>query len=268
MKTTRLVFLLMVMFALAAPAWATPTGPQPADHQTQLDIVVASIQKKVSEISGRLSAAAAALCQAGLEGQQCMKVLNGLYEDQAYVLTVVTLDKDNTIISVTPSDFGAAIGKKTGNTVQANKVRETGLPLLSKPFTMAEGFVASALNQPILCEGKYLGIVSVTLNLADFVVDAMPPEYGSNVFILRADDGFFVYSNRRENNYRSVLKDPKFKKLYPQFADLGRTILATPTGTGKYQYKNAAGKMAFKTCLWQTVNFAGQQWRVVLFWQD
>ena len=132
--------------------------------------------------------------------------------------------------------------KKTGNPAQADTVSETGMPLLSKHFTMAEGFVANALNQPVICNGKYWGIVSITFNLADFVVNAMPPEYDTNVFILRADDGFFVYSNRRENNYRSVLKDPKFKKLYPQFAELGRQILAEPMGKGDYQYKNAAGE--------------------------
>ena len=268
MKTTRIVCCLLLMLVLAAPAWATPPGPDVQDHQTDLDLVVSAIQKQITGINGRMSAMAATLCQAGLESQQCLKALGGLYEGESYVLSVVTMDKDNTIISILPKDFDAAIGKKTGNPAQADTVRETGMPLLSKHFTMAEGFVANALNQPVICNGKYWGIVSITFNLADFVVNAMPPEYDTNVFILRADDGFFVYSNRRENNYRSVLKDPKFKKLYPQFAELGRQILAEPMGKGDYQYKNAAGKMASKSCIWQTVDFAGQQWRVVYFWED
>ncbi len=268
MKTTRIVFCLLLMLVLAVPAWATPPGPDASDHQTELDLVVGAIQKQIADINGRMSTAAATLCEAGLESQHCMKVLGGLYEGEPYVLSVVTLDQENTIISVLPKDFDAAIGKKTGNPGQADTVRETGMPLLSKHFTMAEGFVANALNYPVNCNGKYWGIVSITFNLADFVVDAMPPEYGSNVFILRADDGFFVYSNRQENNYRSVLKDPKFKKLYPQFAELGRQILAAPMGEGNYKYKNAAGKMASKSCIWQTVDFAGQQWRVVYFWED
>lgn len=268
MKILRTILCLLMVCSLSSLAWAMPPGPEDTDHQTQLDEVVASLQKQVSIISGRMAAASEALCQAGLESQACLKALKGLYEEESYVLSTVTLDKENTIISVVPKEFSGVIGKKTGNPEQARQVRETGMPILSKHFAMAEGFVANAFNQPIICDSNYMGIVSITFNLADFVVDAMPVQYASNVFILRADDGFFVYSNRRENNYRSVLKDPKFRKIYPQFAELGREVLAKPTGKGDYEYKNAKGAIASKTCIWQTVDFAGQQWRVVLFWEN
>ncbi|ADK86343.1 hypothetical protein Deba_2990 [Desulfarculus baarsii DSM 2075] len=243
--------------------------PDAPVRQAQLDQLAGAIQGKIDEVIDQLRQTAAAICPVGLGGPTAQALLDQLYQSRPYFFSTLTVDEDGVLRRVAPEAFAAAVGKMTGDPVSTRAVITSGKPVLTKPFATAEGFVACALGCPLPCKANGRdGQVSVTLNPTDLAAEAIPAQLARNCFILRADDGFFVYSDRREDIHRSVLSDPKFQRLYPELAKLGQDIVSQPQGRGSYAASDDDGNAVRRDCLWRTVNFANQRWRVVLFWAD
>lgn len=239
-----------------------------ATRARQLAQASEAIAKEIHDILRGLDKACAAVCRHDVDTPETLAALGRLYNRKPYFFSAVTVDGDNVLRAVAPAQFGGAVGRRTGDPAGAEEVRASGRPLLSKPFTMAEGFVGSALGQPAPCPdgGPQGAEVSVTFNPTDMAARALPRHLTDSIMVLRAQDGFFVYSPRQTDINRSVLADPKFARSHPGLAALGRRITAEAHGAAHYEGVDGRGRPVRRMCLWNTVPVAGQQWRVALFW--
>ena len=222
-----------------------------------------AIQNRLDDLTNTIDRLSVAMAGKPLQGEETQRLLLQTYESDRAFFSVVSIDRNLTLVAVAPQWFRRAIGQKTGSPQSVKKAFESGRAELSNSFTAAEGFSSCALNKAI--EGGQ-GLVSATFNPSDVFANAIPAEFKLTVFILRAEDGVMEFSNHAENMNRSVLSDPKFDRHYADFQRLCRSILKEKKGTGAYHYKKfPTTDIVLKTCSWDTVTCGRRSWRVVQF---
>lgn len=235
-----------------------------------LQEVKAGIQEMLDAMDADLAAAADAVAQTGLTGDETRQTLNQLCGKYPDVVDCSTIDTAGIIVAVEPPDYHDAEGADISDQQQVITLQQTLQPVLSDLFMAVEGFPAVDLEWPVLpAEDELLGSVSMLIRHADFIgriVEAKTAGTEYTCMVLQLD-GIILYDADADQIGRNTFTDPMFAP-YTELLNLAARVVNEPTGTGSYTFAATEGDTpVLKEARWDTVALHSTQWRVVLIKQ-
>jgi hypothetical protein len=215
-----------------------------------------------------LTQASIDLRSTGLNGTAARTIMNGLRENLTYGVDIVTVDVNGTIVAAEPSYYQGSEGRYIGDQAQVVRLHQTLMPVMSKVFAMVEGFEAADMQVPVFDqEGRFIGSVSVTLNLQEMLKDIVNEELAGTSFQFTClqTDGTELYDTDEGQIGRNLFTDPIYQN-YTETLTFMRQVVQTPQGHGAYQYYRsvASGELVNKEVYWSSFGLYGTEWRLLM----
>jgi hypothetical protein len=246
---------------------AEPTPPQAT---LSLDRFVADLQSSLD----RVDAAMAQLIEErkGLVGEtgEIRKLLASYIADRPEVVDASFVDANGVLRQIEPSEYrnlGNADVSKREHVIATLRGRQ---PVFSSGFQAFEEFLAVELTRPLHdANGNFLGFIGAFMR-PELLIDPLlknsviPDDH--ELWIMQTD-GMIIFDQDRDEIGRMLFSDPLYA-AYGNLLELGKKMVASPTGTGSYVFLAPGSQQpVIKHVAWQTISLHGREWRVVLAWR-
>lgn len=197
-----------------------------------LNSIQARAWSELVQADENLTQASIDLRSTGLNGTAARAIMNGLLENLTYGVDIVTVDANGTIVAAEPSDYQGSEGRDIGDQAQVVRLHQTLMPVMSKVFAMVEGFEAADMQVPVFDqEGRFIGSVSVTLNLQEMLKDIVNEELAGTSFQFTClqTDGAELYDTDEAQVGRNLFTDPIYQN-YTETLAFMRQVVQIPPG--------------------------------------
>ena len=236
-----------------------------------LDRIQARADAALVSADENLTEASISLRTTGLNGTAAREVLNDTLDDIPYGVDVVTVDLNGIIVAAEPSQYHDSEGVNISGQAQVVRLHQTMMPVMSDIFAMVEGFEASDIEVPVFdLDGRFIGSVSVTMNLEQMLEDIVSEELSGTSFQFTClqTDGMEVYDTDEDQIGRNLFTDPIYQN-YTETLAFMHGVVQTSQGHGTYQYYRsvASHELIDKEVYWSTFGLHGAEWRLLVIRQ-
>ncbi|MCB5262386.1 MAG: cache domain-containing protein [Candidatus Cloacimonetes bacterium] len=247
----------------------TDDGPIQISKQqmTSLELIIPGLQKSLSKTDQNIAKNLAATQFEGRNDKQIRGLLTAILEQDPMIVNACYVDTKSVLALAEPSEYQNVEGTDISKQSHVMQMAKDKKPLLSSGFETAEGFYAVVDVHPMFDKkNSFLGSISMVIRPERMVTTLLknleiPDNY--ELWMMQTD-GMIVYDQNPEE-IGLMLFDDEIYAQYPSLVELGRKMVATPSGKGEYIFLDPQMKdSVIKTVVWDTVKLHDRQWRVVL----
>lgn len=221
----------------------------------------------LSGLDRATSDAAITLGTTGLCGPESEVVLGRVLASDPATLTVITIDRNGTVVSAVPDDVQALIGENLGDQAVVRQVLDTRKPLMSDLIPLAQGGYAVLIEYPVFsADGNFSGVVSTAFMpwnlIAPIVENATAGTPYS--FMVTQTDSRVLYDPDPLEIGKDTLNETMYSD-FPEILETARRLSSESSGSGSYSfYSTGFGKVVNKEAFWTTLAMHGTEWRVMV----
>jgi polar amino acid transport system substrate-binding protein len=278
MNTPWIIFLLFVVaVVLLGTGCVQEQSMQVANNATSgtgreamvqlADEVNRSILGDLSGLDLATSDAAASLGTTGLSGPEAETVLGRVLSSDPAILTVITIDRNGTVISAVPGEAEALIGENLGTQAVVRQVLSTREPLMSDIFPLAQGGYAVLIEHPVFSPGgDFTGLVSTAFLPWDLIAPVAENATAGTAYsiMVTQTDGRVLFDPDPQEIGMETLNETLYAG-FPEILETARRLSAEPSGSASYSfYSTGFGKVVKKEAFWTTLGMHGTEWRVMV----
>ncbi len=261
----RIIYLLFIGLFICSAAFSAgcidikDTSPEKAVSEA-----LSLTNKSLSENAAYIIQAAGEI-GAGKNGADTSKqVLADLYQRSTLAQTILYADETMTVISVYPNLILSSVGTNQSSYGTDESYYSGKTIALTEYLHLDDGTNASALSAPVYSDGKWKGYISMSFDSSKLfggIEQHIFETYGYHICVLQTD-GLQVYDYDLSERGTNCLTDPAFPKDVHTAVEL---IIRENSGTTEYTYqKTGSDETVHKTVVWDTLEFGGQTWRVLI----
>ncbi|MEA5036637.1 hypothetical protein SDC9_36382 [bioreactor metagenome] len=202
---------------------------------------------------------------AGKTGADTSKqVLADLYQRSPLAQTILYTDENMIVVSVYPDIILSSVGSDQSSYGTDEAYFSGKTIALTEYVHLDDGTNSSVLSAPVCADGKWKGYISMSFDSSKLfggIERHIFETYGYHLCVLQTD-GLQVYDYDLGERGKNILTDPS----YPiDVKTAVEHIIAEPSGTTGYTYhKTGSDELVQKTVVWDTLEFGGQTWRVLI----
>ncbi|WP_319378887.1 hypothetical protein [uncultured Methanocorpusculum sp.] len=225
---------------------------------------ISLINVSLSENADWMIEAADEIAAGKSDADSSKQVLADLYQKSTLAQTILYANENMIVVSVYPDIILSSVGTDQSS-YGTNEAYYSGKTIaLTEYFHLDDGTNASVLSAPVYDNGTWKGYISMSFDSSRFFGDVekyLFETYGYHLCVLQTD-GLQVYDYDLRERGKNILADPS----YPDDVKTAAVeICREPSGATEYSYqKTGSNEMVQKTVVWDTLEFGGQTWRVLI----
>lgn len=260
-----LLAAIIGMFFISASSYAQDNQ----DLSKTLKIVVGQISSSISSMDKNLKSVSERIRNINPYSNISRKVLNDLAASDKSIIDCAIINPQGVMIVVEPKEYNRYEGTDISTQEHIKRMLKNHEPVLSKVFTSVEGIKSVDAGYPMFSDYKeFTGSVSVLFKPEIFLGEAAKlPEGISNIRVwVMQKDGVIVYDPDVRQINSNVFISHVFTD-FPSLIEFSRKACAEKSGTGAYDFHKtdlADKNIVKKEAVWDTVNFYGAEWRVIV----
>ena len=193
------------------------------------------------------------------------QVLANLYQNSTLAQTIMYVNESMIVVSVYPDIISSSVGTDQSS-YGTNEAYYAGKTIaLTEYLHLDDGTNASVLSAPVYIDGVWRGYVSMSFDSSRLFGDIekyLAENYGYHLFVIQTD-GVQVYDYDLSERGMNIDSLPEYEE---------ETIRVTidlfkreKSGTSAYFFnKTGADDIVLKTVVWDTLEFGGQTWRIIV----
>jgi hypothetical protein len=226
------------------------------------------INAELEKLDLSLLSACTQLSAVGLNGSQARNVLLNLAASSSLIVNAATVDANDVLVAVEPSQYSSIEGANISNQEQNIQLHETMRPAMSNTIPLVEGFDGVVMVAPIFnANGTFQGSLSIVIQPSALLNATIAPAVEGMSYTLWAmqTDGRIIYDADPAQEGKMLFSDSIYAN-YPELLTLGHQISSENAGYGTYQYYKtlASGQLVKKEAFWTTIGIYGTEWRLVI----
>ncbi|MFA7023893.1 MAG: hypothetical protein WC161_05495 [Methanocorpusculum sp.] len=261
----RLLHLLIIgLFICTAVISAGCVDTQETSQKKAVSEAVSLTNHSLSENAEYMIRAAGEIASGKTDADSSKQVLADLYQKSTLAQTILYADENMIVVSVYPDIIRYSVGSDQSS-YGTNEAYYSGKTVaLTQYLHLDDGTNASVLSAPVYAEGKWKGYISMSFDSSRLFGDVekyLFETYGYHLCVLQTD-GIQVYDYDLGERGKNILTDPS----YPEDVKAAALeVCLEKSGTTEYTYqKTGANESVHKTVVWDTLEFGGQIWRVLI----
>ena len=221
--------------------------------------------RDLEQLDRVVSRGASRMGVAGVEGVDTHAILAEMGQSP-YVVDVITINTNGTILAVEPDTLSAIVGTNIGNQPHIAALITHNTPVMGNVFMSVEGVEAADIASPVFSpDGRVTGATSLLFRPADIIRAHVPLKTDGtpwHIWVMQTD-GLVIYDPDPGEAGKNIFSDPSFQP-YPELIRLARVISDKTTGSGSYSYHDSNGTDVVKEVCWTTTGLHGTEWRIVI----
>ncbi len=236
---------------------------QRASMSAALVNITAELQWKMSLIEKATSHATSELFGGSLNDSRAYDVLSNLVSSSPYLINVVTIGRNGSILAAYPDAFAALEGMVLFTDDPVRVVLEQGRPVMSSQFMTLQGYEAVAIGYPIFdAQGTVSGAISSLLR-PDQLMENITASLGEgiNAMVMQAD-GEVLYDPDTSQVGRNTFTDPIYQD-FPQILTVAHRMVNESSGNDQYSFQQN-GDIVKKKVAWTIVSILGERWTIAV----
>lgn len=262
---------MAAMAAMIQPACAaenaTPASEIPAPPPPPEILAKAAEQLSAALQALNLDLAAAAQNMATLDpaSPAARELLRQIPAKHPFVIDASFVSPAGIMTVVEPAAYQQVEGSDISQQAQVLKVHLTKEPVMSQSFLSVEGFPGVDIEYPVLQNAALKGSLSAFFRPDQFIGGIAAPLCQDSPVSLLAmqNDGISLYDSDPAQIGKNLFTDPLYQP-FPELIQLGRSIAAQNTGTGRYSFfAPGTTNPVAKEAHWTTVSMYGTEWKLV-----
>ncbi|MGD9000504.1 MAG: cache domain-containing protein, partial [Granulosicoccaceae bacterium] len=241
--------------------------PPPPRLTVSLERFVPDLQNSLAQIDASLARLITQRKVDVKNEREIRALLGALLEENLHIVEASYIDPKGFLRYIEPRDYRNFENVDISSQAHMIAMHNKPGPILSSGFMAVEHFLAMVISRPLYDSDKHFAGCINLLIRPELLIDALlkqttiPDNY--ELWIMQTD-GMIIYDQDREEIGKMLFSDP----LYTGFGnllELGRQIVAAPSGEGRYIFLAPELKQkVIKHAIWQTVRLHDREWRVVL----
>jgi len=243
------------------------TPPPPPQLKLSLDRFVPDLQNSLDQIDGSLAKLIEKSNVHVNDVNEIRKLLASVLKENLLVVEATFVDVNGILRYIEPRDYKNFENTDISSQEHVIAMRKNPLPYFSSSFIAVEKYEAVVIERPLYdSENQFAGSINLVIR-PELMVDSLlkkstiPDDY--ELWIMQPD-GMIIYDQDKEEIGKMLFSDPMYAD-YENLFELGKRIVASPTGEGSYIYPAPGRKeKVIKNAIWQTVKLHNREWRVVL----
>ncbi|ABN07171.1 hypothetical protein Mlab_1002 [Methanocorpusculum labreanum Z] len=261
----RLPYLLLIgLFVCTAVISAGCVNTVDTSKENAASEAISMINISLSENADWMTQAADEIAAGKNDADSSKQVLADLYQKSTLAQTILYANENMIVVSVYPDIILSSVGTDQSS-YGTNEAYYSGKTIaLTEYFHLDDGTNASVLSAPVYDNGTWKGYISMSFDSSRLFGDVekyLFENYGYHLCVLQTN-GLQVYDYDLRERGKNILTDPS----YPDDVKTAAMEICRETsGTTKYTYKKTGSdEIVQKTVVWDTLEFGGQTWRVLI----
>ncbi len=277
MKKHRYILLfLIVLLSLFGAGCIQGELPGPGEQAREtrheamraiLDNVTSTTQDSLDRLDGIASGAAIALKATGIGGPEADSVLNEAAASHPAILTVITCDRNGTVLAAEPESAKILLGQDLSGQDTVRRALLTREPLMSGLFLLAQGGTGISIAYPVTSsEGEFLGVVSMVFLPDELISPIVEDAVNGTPYTFQVIEvgARILYDPDPDEVGKETFNETLYAE-FPGIARVARHTAANRSGYDTYSFYNTGfGKVVNKETFWSTVGLHGTEWRVMV----
>ena len=269
MRETMILLCLLIVFLLMNPAGAdqinAANDSRHQDMKNLIEKISTEITVGLENIEQANEKSAQAISNGTLEGEYVSTVLNDKVAVIPFAHSSLVILPSGLVMAAAPGEYQNLVGMTLNDTavITANEKKK---PVLSDIFLLTEGFYGVSLSYPVYSsDKKYLGYTDLTFRPEEFLRQYIIPtvEQSRYDIMILQPNGLIVYETNEEEIGRDAISDPLYAE--PTLHQAAVNITSHKSGVTSYEFWNQNwSKKVPREAIWDTLEFDGQQWRIVV----
>jgi hypothetical protein len=225
---------------------------------------ISLINLSLSESADWMIEAADEIAAGKSDADSSKQVLADLYQKSTLAQTILYANENMIVVSVYPNIILSSVGSDQSSYGTDEAYYSGKTIALTEYLHLDDGTNASVLSAPVYADGKWKGYISMSFDSSRLFGDIekyLFETYGYHLCVLQTD-GLQVYDYDLRERGKNILTDPS----YPEDVKTAAVEICRETsGTTEYTYqKTGSDEPVHKTVIWDTLEFGGQTWRVLI----
>jgi hypothetical protein len=261
----RLSYLLFIgLFVCTAVISAGCVDSQDTSQEKAVSEAISMINLSLSQGADSMIEAADEISAGKTDPDSSKQVLANLYQRSTLAQTILYANESMIVVSVYPDIILSSVGSDQSS-YGTNEAYYAGKKIaLTEYLHLDDGTNASVLSAPVYADGEWKGYISMSFDSSRLFGDIekyLFETYGYHLCVLQTD-GLQVYDYDLRERGKNIIPDPS----YPEDVRAAAQIITRETsGTTEYTYqKTGSNESVHKTVVWDTLEFGGQTWRVLI----
>ncbi|RPJ63931.1 MAG: hypothetical protein EHM12_01015 [Dehalococcoidia bacterium] len=228
------------------------------------------LQSKLSNLNNTIAEAAKNISKSGVQGEETLKILNGVCKKYSYLVDCTVSDPYGKIISAAPDSYRRFEGTDTATTetskkffAESAKIRK---PMLSTIFRAVEDIDGVVLVWPVITEQEeLLGYVSALFKPEDLLEGTVSSAAKIRAIKVNVNqvDGTTIYCSNGTETGKNLFTDERYK-AYPDLLTMGERMKVQKSGSATYTFpSDKTGQPVKKTGVWATIGLHDTEWRIL-----
>jgi hypothetical protein len=261
----RLSLLLFIgLFVCSAVISAGCIDAKDASQENAVSEAISMINLSLSESADWMTQAADEIAAGKTDADSSKQVLADLYQKSTLAQTILYANESMIVVSVYPDIILSSVGSDQ-SAYGTDEAYYSGKTIaLTEYLHLDDGTNASVLSAPVYTGGEWKGYISMSFDSSRLFGDVekyLFETYGYHLCVLQTN-GLQVYDYDLRERGKNILTDPS----YPDDVKTAAVEICLKTsGTTEYTYqKTGSDEIVQKTVVWDTLEFGGQTWRVLI----
>ncbi|PWR74704.1 cache domain-containing protein [Methanospirillum lacunae] len=269
MRGIKILLCLLIVYLLLVMAGAEQNNAVNDSRHQDMKNLIGKISDEITsgleDVERANEKSAKTFSNGTLEGEYVSTVLNDKVSAIPFAHSSLVILPSGLVTAAAPAEYQNLVGMSLNDTavITANKKKR---PVLSDIFLLTEGFYGVSLSYPIFSpEKNYLGYTDLTFRPEEFLRQYIIPavEQSRYDIMILQPNGLIVYETNEEEIGRDAISDPLYAE--PTLHQAAINITSQRAGTSSYQFWNQNwNKKVPREAIWDTLEFDGQQWRIVV----
>ncbi len=235
-----------------------------ASQENAVSEAISMINLSLSESADWMIEAADGIAVGKTDTESSKQALADLYQKSTLTQTILYADENMIVVSIYPDIILSSVGSDQ-SAYGTDEAYFSGKTIaLTEYLHLDDVTNASVLSVPVYADGEWKGYISMSFDSSRLFGDVekyLFETYGYHLCVLQTD-GLQVYDYDLRERGKNIL-------TYPSYPDDVKTaaleICQESSGTTEYTYqKTGSDGVVQKTVVWDTLEFGGQTWRVLI----
>lgn len=222
------------------------------------------ITDKLTMISEKMYTAADVINAANGDAAIAEAALKKVYDETGYAQSIIYVNSDNICVAAYPADAANLVGRDFAVYAVGERFYEGRDVTLTYFQKMEAGYYASVVGVPVKNnDGKFTGHIAYALDNVKLLGEIEDKVCTGNLeLVVIEPNGMQIYDKDTEEIGLNVLTDPLYEGMNGR---AGLTIITqTESGVISYNHALEGDNYVTKTASWETIEFGGHHWRVVI----
>jgi len=225
------------------------------------------LQQVLDSLDADVDSLAKVLSGIGLAGGAAESAMAEVCRKHSCVFQCFAADADGRVAAVFPGSHGQQVGVSVKDLEHVKRLQAVAKPVMSEALRPFLGIPDVDIRWPVFDrKGVLIGSVGSLVKPAHFMGPVIQVDVEDMAWECRViqKDGEMLYARDPAEIGRNLFSDPLYG-AGPELGDLGRRIVAEPSGAGSYRFlRTQLGIPATREARWSTIGLHGTEWRVVL----